>query len=254
MTHTNDGTLQAFLDEALEPSERASVSRHLASCATCTAELNALRTAAERFTSFVQAVDTVTPPSEQTRLAVQRARWQRRSVSARRTLARAAGLIVLLAAGAAVAMPGSPVRDWLRGLLADEEPAAPVVTEPVAVEEPLPTPTTGVAVLPLDGRVRIVIEDAARGTRVHIRPIEGDEASVQAAGLAADARFLTAPGEIRVMAAGAGDLIVELPRGVDDGEIVVDGTLLCSVVDGELRTATEPDRRSGELLMFRVGG
>lgn len=144
MTHLDKGTIQGFLDDQLTRAERAAAAEHLMVCDDCRAvrdELTHTRTIfsnAMRLLDAAPALPAAGSPGRATgggALGV--------------SLVRAAGLVLLLAAAASAAVPGSPVREWLfpPADIAVEEPAPEPVRPPV--EAPVEAP-----VVLVDGVVR----------------------------------------------------------------------------------------------------
>lgn len=131
MTHLDEGTIQAFLDDELPSRERAAAAAHLVRCDACRRSHDELSRVAATFATGIAALDVAPPVARTPGLAA-----PRRLRLLTPSLARAAGLVLLLAAAASAAVPGSPVRQWLAG---DPEP----VPEPAATEA-----TTGPAVRP----------------------------------------------------------------------------------------------------------
>ncbi|MGH7477299.1 MAG: anti-sigma factor family protein [Longimicrobiales bacterium] len=251
MSHTQEGTLQAYLDDQLRPEEQRAVAGHVDTCARCATELELLRRASERFSAFMALLDAPAPRLEPARL-VERGQWRRRTLVARRTLARAAAVLVFLTAGALAAMPGSPIRRWAEDAWQTlfGEAAAPAA--PATVEQPDLRPASGVAVRAADGAVRVVIEGAPPETRVRVRFVAGDVASVGAAGGAVTSRFTTGPGTIRVQGGDPGDLVVELPETVQRASVELNGRLLVIKEEGRLRYGAEPSERDGRGAVFRA--
>src|SRR5688572_5542047 len=104
MSHVDEGTLHAYLDGELPPSERASLETHLAQCATCHALLADERALLERASALLgsaRPAERPVPPFQQVRRAQQRP-WY-----ARRSFAWAASLV--LAVGLGYYLRGSPV-------------------------------------------------------------------------------------------------------------------------------------------------
>ena len=119
MTHLGEGTLQELLDGELPPGARAGVEAHLASCPACAGELAELRGLTARTSALLGLVEA-TPPvlAAQARFARHRRGGTASAITqARRALPRAAVLVLFVAgAAAAAAIPGSPAREWVRGL------------------------------------------------------------------------------------------------------------------------------------------
>ncbi|NIP77853.1 MAG: hypothetical protein GWM90_01070, partial [Gemmatimonadetes bacterium] len=102
MSHLEDGTVQAFLDDELPTEERAAAAEHLLACGQCRALRDELVRARSLFSEAVASLD-VRPPGR-----ARRADRHVRRVGAG-SFVKAAGLVLLLAAAASAAVPGTPV-------------------------------------------------------------------------------------------------------------------------------------------------
>ena len=232
-SHETDGALLALLDGELEGTARTRVERHAAECAACAARRDELRFTARRVTAALDVLAVPPEPGEMPAalreaarsapvpLAV--ARRRRAGWLGRRSVAVAAGLTFLLAAGA-YAAPGSPVRGWvddridvIASWFADQE--APVEAGP-----------SRVSVEPDGGSVRVAIAGASETLRLSVRLTDEAEASVTAG----DANFHVEPGVIEVVGA-TGEVGVALPRGAASGSVVIDETEVVRLEDGALR-------------------
>jgi hypothetical protein len=97
MSHVDEGTLHAYLDGELPPSERAAVESHLTQCATCRATLAEERGLLERASALLgsaRPVERPAPPFEQLRPARKPSPWR-----VRVPLAWAASLALALGLG-----------------------------------------------------------------------------------------------------------------------------------------------------------
>jgi hypothetical protein len=255
MKHLDEGVLQALADGEVLPGGRRAAEAHVAGCGACAAQLAALRGNRSLLAGALARVD-VAPPTAQAQMALRRRRaragWW--GAEARAALLRAAALLLVLGGAAAAAVPGSPLRAWLDGPAAAPAPAprapAPRVHE---VAPPPPPPAAGVSILPDGGRVRVVINGAARGLRVHARMADAELVEVAASGPAASARFRTSPGRVEVVGAGAGEVRIALPRGAETAAVEVDGVVYLAKAGDRLR-AVDPAARldaNGE-AEFRV--
>ena len=130
--HVDDGALLALLDGELSAEERRRVENHATGCAVCAARRDELRFAVRRVTSALEVMDVPAAWVEMPEALREAARsapvplasaraarsgWRigwRIGWMGRRSVAVAAGLTLLLAAGA-YAVPGSPVRGWVDG-------------------------------------------------------------------------------------------------------------------------------------------
>jgi TonB family protein len=115
MNHRSEGEIQAFLDDELTARERQDVAEHIMSCARCRGTHDELRQARSLFSDSIRRVDVEPPaPVLSTRRTVRLAAG---------SLVRAAVLVLVVAAAAVAAVPGSPVREWVVRTLERESPA-----------------------------------------------------------------------------------------------------------------------------------
>ncbi|MCY3600263.1 MAG: hypothetical protein OXN85_09885 [Gemmatimonadetes bacterium] len=232
--HVDDGALLALLDGELTTAERRSVEARVAACPESAARLDEMRFAMRRATA---ALDLLSVPESRIEMpaalreAARRApaslasararRWARLS---RRSVAVAAGITLLVAAGA-YAVPGSPVRGWVDGSI--DVVATWIAGNPQVAGDAGPS---RVSVDPRDGAVRIMIVGGHDGTRLTVELSDAETATVAAR----DASFHVEPGVIEV--AGAADEIrVTLPRNAATGSVIIDESEVVRLEDGELR-------------------
>jgi hypothetical protein len=253
MIHAAEGTLLEWLDGRLSSSEHSAVEGHLAQCATCTAELDRLQLLSATFSRAMELLD----PPALTRAAyasVLRRRVRSWGPDTRRTLARAAVLVLAVAGIASATLPGSPLRAWLEdrlglgGNITASGAHAPS-TRPAPVAEPA---SAGIAILPLDGSVRIVLNNANPALRVRVRLAEGEIVDVRAIGAAANAQFRTGPGRISISDAGAGEIQIALPHIVSHATVLV-GTKPYLVKEGhQIRVLAPAADTAGAEIIFAV--
>src|SRR4051812_9547251 len=82
MSHVDEGTLHAYLDGELPPTERAALEAHLAQCETCRAQLVEERALLERSNVLLGAtrpVERPLPAFEQLRREPKRSPWRVRT-------------------------------------------------------------------------------------------------------------------------------------------------------------------------------
>lgn len=250
MKHVSEGSLLAFMDGQLEPSERTEVAAHLEACEACRLQAVELRAASESLSGALasMAADTAVDDLRIRRAAAAvRAREARQRTGAfRQTLLRAAVLILGFSALASAAVPGSPVHGWLRGVWAGQD--SPDVREEHALEaanEPEPESSTGVSIRPVDGRVAVRIVDAAPGTVLRVRLVDEPRAVVRAV----EARYRTGPGTIDVLDARQGEIILELPRLAASATVSVDGRVVVTQTGTLLYGEGAESDGSSELLL-----
>jgi len=256
--HLGEGALQALMDGELPPPERAAAEAHLAGCAPCAAELRALRSVHERAGGLLALADVPAPVAQATMALRARRLRAGRYAEARRTLARAAVLVLALA-GVAAAVPGTGVHEWVVSTVVPGEKATVAPTVHAAPPAPAPRPAippeaspSGVSIRADGGAVRVVLSNVSSKVEVRARLVDGDLAGVLARGPAATAaRFRTAPGRIEVVGAGAGILEVQLPRSARAASVEVNGRVYVAK-DGDALRVLAP--AAGEGPVFRVGG
>lgn len=268
--------LRAFGDGEAPPAETRRTAAHLEGCAGCRARLAGVRALREEIR---QDTTLSPPPGLWERIAARRAAGEELILPvtdlgrAERTagggwrrlpLRRAAVLLACVAGIASATVPGSPVRDWLRGFLAGDggaptpappppppSPAADAAAEPAAGPPPLPAdaPEAGIGVEPAGGEVRVAISRPGPALRIRVRLDDTPVAQVRGRGQAAEAAFASGNGRITVTGARSGELEVILPRAARRATLSVDGTPFALLEDGRL-TVLAPADTSGAELVF----
>lgn len=157
------------------------------------------------------------------------------------TLGKAAAL-VLLAAGGAAALPGSPIRSWL----AEPEPRPEAVFE--ALEPITVTERVGGRMTVGEGPLVVALDGVAPGTEVEVAWVEGSAVTVQAASGTA---FSYAADRVQATIAG-GPVTVHMPRSADPVSLVVNGrTYLTGGAEG-FTTEVATEARTDARVRFRV--
>ena len=268
MGHPAEQTLLAYLDRELPFDERSTVREHVQVCVECSRMLDELAAATRSFADAISALDVPAPAllaSELEGDLVARALQEldapipaaatitplRRHRASRRPLL-AAALIIIFVAGAGAAIPGSPLREWLARSVElvtggpSEEPSDP--TTPVSGQRA--GSPAAVSVQPLDGLVRIIITQPAPETTIRVRLLDGGTASVWSV----EGRYRTAPGEIEVLGAGPGEVVILLPRTVPSAEVELDGRLVATKEGSDFRLLIPAADSSDAEVSFQAGG
>lgn len=250
MKHVSEGRLLAYLDGQLAPSERAEVAAHLEVCEACRHQAAKLRAASESLSGALRilAADAAVDDLAIRRAAAAvRARESRlRNGAVRRTLLRAAVLILGFTALASAAVPGSPIHGWLRGAWSGQDmPGAPEKGLFEIADEPDPETSTGVSIRPVDGRVDVRIVDAAPGAVLRVRLVDEPRALVRAE----EARYRTGPGTIDVLNARRGEIVLDLPRSAASATVSVDGRVVVTQAGTLLYGEGSESDGSSELLL-----
>jgi len=190
--HLTDETIDHLLHAELPTAEHREARSHLSTCAACrrrevemAAEDGEIAGALAVLDRPIAAVDADT--------IVRRARRG----GGRWRLAVAGS--ALLAATAAAAMPGSPVRRWLFEER-DRPVAAPEMVAPVVAAPEQSAAERGVAIVPGDS-AEVVFDARQESGEIAIRIVAGRELRVRATG--GSAGFVVRPGGVRVRNEGS---------------------------------------------------
>ena len=234
MTHIEDGTLRAYLDEELDAEHQKGTTSHLATCDVCATRLDHVQQTGALVTQRLSLVDAPAPVHTAWPAVESQIRQSRR----RRTspLARAAGLVLLVGGGAAAALlPGSPLRRA-------EVNEVPVGARSVADETPTEAGIRPQASL---DRVRFVVE-APSGTEVVVELVP------HASGLFADpgSSFSTSGPEVRAVVT-EGPIRVEVSTRIVDGRLEINGRDVLGVESGRVVRAPADAQRSLDPIRVR---
>jgi hypothetical protein len=265
MNHAAEGLLLAYLDGEAAGEAAAGIEAHLASCSECRAELERLHSRSALVSGVLRHLDLPLGTTvEQAWWRVAAAAPGRRASAASRfaasALARAAA-ILLVCAGALAAIPGSPLRQLISRLLADDPAPAPQVEAPAAAPQPESPAVAepgrraelpGVALVPPDGRVRILVWSAHPGARIRVNLTEGNRVSVEAGSDAEDVRFRTGSGRIEVMNLGTAEAVILIPRSLPIASLDVDGRQWLFKDGDQLRLNGPVVAQGKDVVVFRV--
>jgi hypothetical protein len=212
-THLDGGRIVTFRDDDLSD---ASDMSHLESCAVCTAELEEARERAAMVAETLATLDSpvdVIAAKASVRLRLDRERASAVPARSRIPIGRAAA-ILLVTAGAAAALPWSPISPWRRETTAPA-PTSTTVDQTVAPGE-APAPAS-VAVDVAEG-IEIVVTGASAGATLEV--VWRDDASAQVSAPRGSS-FALAAGRVEV-GASAGAIRIEAPRDARL-EVIVNG-------------------------------
>lgn len=245
MSHLDDGTLQAFLDDEVAPTERAEVAEHLLACERCRTAHAALTRANALFTEAVSDLD-VAPPARRTHAAL--GRQARRGAG---SVVKAAGLILALAAAASAAVPGSPVREWIANAVDGAPEEAEVTPPPAQPETPVavaaPPAPAGVSIVPVSGPAVVALE-GLREVVIRLERTDATAASVAVVGADSDPTFRTGLDRVDVVDGVGGEIRVWLPAGAPGSRLVVDGRVYAEIAGGEIRALVAAESEDGALV------
>lgn len=257
-THLDDGALLALLDGELDAEAQRHAEAHAGSCAECAERRDELVGAGRRLSAMLEAGDAPSPWAEMPEAlrrahrdaprSITSARSSRRARSSRagwvgrRSIATAAGLTLMLAAGA-YAFPGSPVRGWV-----DDGIESITTLLGAGDSEPAESRPSVVSVEPDGGSVRVSVIGASAGLRVTITLTDASSAAVSAR----QASFRVESGLIEITGA-SGDLIISLPRGAVAGSVEVNGVEVARLEGGELLRTVTAEPGPAEIVV-QTGG
>lgn len=225
----------------------ADASAHLEECALCR---TALEEAEARSADIATALTDLDErfDVESARRAV-RARLANGATSGERssrhkapssfwTLGRVATFL-LLTTGALSALPGSPVREFIRG----RGPQASLPGErPAAAVEPV-----GMRMAVQDGPVVVELDQVPLGTSIEVIFVAGSSVAVRSA---PGSSFSSAQGRVQATIVG-GPVTVELPESIDEVSLTVNGRMYLSRVGGHNLFGSPPEPDS-ERIRFIV--
>lgn len=266
MIHIPEGTLQGYLDGELRLPEREAVRTHLSGCHACADQLGALRRAADRFTEAVRLLDQSAPADAgHPPLEVPSRREQERALAPPRrpapwhgvghTVARAAAVLVFLAAGVAL-VSATPVGDWIANTWTRWVASEPVVEEPAVVDADSAVATSGspILIVPRQGSVHVLIEDAPAGARIRIRLTDDERAllGVTESEGAGSASFRAGAGWASVRTPNALLVDVAIPRSLDQALVEVNGEAFVAKEGAGLRFLRGDETSPGNQIEFEV--
>lgn len=261
MTHATDGLLQAYLDGEIDGSAEAELRGHLAVCARCSGELEALERIGTQVHASLSLLDAP-PPMVRAQAALAAGRNGRvgrePSRIASRSFAKAAMLLLALAGAGAAAIPESPVRRALEStiarvadLIGGETPVAEAPPAVAPVDDALLPAAMGV--LPADNRVRVVLHVPEGEVQVTVQLVDTRRALVETATTAEGVRFRTAPGRLEVAGLTAGQLTVGIPRSVQHATVEIGGQVYAYKQGAALYLSGPAGTGRGEQVHFRLG-
>jgi hypothetical protein len=244
MTHLDEGTIVALRDGALVTGDAR---EHLNDCGICRTGVTEAQRRAERIASSLSKLDLPVTTDRakvavRARLDAQPSRNLPRARLAWRHVGRAAA-VLLVAAGAAYAIPGSPARTWLEG----PERVRDATESPAAGTQERSS-RTGIVVNVPDGRIRVELTGLSEGSELQV---------VWTA--AATARISAEPGSSFSFAEGVaqatvtpGPVQVELPRFAPVVSIDVDGRTYLRRASGGLEVLEPAVERTEDFVRFLI--
>lgn len=244
MTHLDEATMVAVRDR--EDATDAAV-RHLETCPDCADAMDEATRRSRTIEDALASLDEPVTDPEAARAAI-RARLDRRSLDRaggrpwwRPAHMGRAAAVLLLAAGAVSALPGSPVRQWIAGPDDVDSTAdlagAPEVQEAEPAGVTVPVPDTG---------LRVLLSSLGPLAELEVVWIGGAAARLEAP---SGSRFTYAEGRVEALVAG-GPVRIELPREGPPVSVEVDGAPYVSRAGEEVRVDGPVGERSDTRILF----
>lgn len=238
MGHPDEGQIRALMDgEAGEAGPE--LEAHLQRCPRCAAVARDQEAALAALSEALALGDAPLSPGRARRRVPQLARKKRgRWVPARRYLSRAASIAIFFTAGAAAALPGSPVRQWViqgweglsrGGATGSRTPDTAVQPFAATGEAAGDLEMVGASLTVKEGGMTVRIGDVEENAEIRVILVEGDQVGVFAG---EGTRFRTEAGSLEVRTP-PGSVTVEVPRGAQGLELLVNGLLFLRQRGGE---------------------
>lgn len=235
MEHLDDVAIELLLSGELDEAEARRGFAHLAECDACSRRLAAAREQDQKIGALLSLLDHPVPqlgPGDVMRRASRR--WRRSYVAA-------AGIALLVLAGAASAVPGSPLRTWLAGLLG----APPETSAPPADEQLI---SGGVSVVPT-GEFELVFEAVQEAGIMRVSLTDEPELAVRSIG--GEPGYSVEPDRLRIDNAGStADYQILLPRSAEYVRIRIGGSVVFTKRGGSIATTAAQDSAGQYVLAF----
>ncbi|MCI0435197.1 MAG: hypothetical protein L0271_16390 [Gemmatimonadetes bacterium] len=255
--HLDDERVQRVATDELAPAMAAATRDHLAACAACRNRVEAARHDDEAVNRLLLALDHPIPPVDAAQV-IARAKGARPRASS--PWLRRAAIVALSAgvAGAAWALPGSPVPDWFAKLAALVSGDAVRVASPPASPAPTGTQTGttagGVRIEPGDSLV-IVFSTARPGASLRVTLVDESEAEVEA--FASGTAFSPDPdaGVLHVDNSASGaSFDIRIPRAARRVEIRIADHVVFLKAGDRITSAVTEDRGQWLVPMSETAG
>jgi anti-sigma factor RsiW len=241
--HLNEEQVQRWLHGELDASSKEALSRHVAACESCALRIDEAGREEKAIFDLLGHVDHPAPrvgPETIARGGVFSTAWGRR----------VAGFVIAVAlAGAAYAVPGSPLPALLKqvgGWITGRTPTPPA---PTAIEEAPPGPSPVTSGIAVPASRRFAIHFAAEQTLGVVTLSLTDGPNVVVRVLGGTVAFTTDLDRLSVENSGAAvDYEVELPRSAPWVEVFVGGRRVV-LKDGDRFVADAPADARGRYIL-----
>lgn len=231
MRHLDDELIDLYLGGELGEADARAVLEHLAECDACGRRVEAAKDEDRDIGELLGLLDHPIPQVGAADVMRRAARRWRVSHAV------AAGVALLVVAGAATAVPGSSVRTWVARLL--ERPQ-----ETTAEQDP----AGGVSMIPTDP-FELVFETSQASGTVLVTLVEEAEFAVRAIGRAP--AYSVAPQGVRVENAGStADYEIRVPRSANNIRIRVGDSIVFTKQAASIVAAVHPDAGGRYVMEF----
>jgi len=252
MGHPHEGLIRAFKDGEMRE-EWEGLEAHLSTCLQCAHVAQEQEEALATLSGALSLLD-ISPPIERARARALRLGQEHRNPwgRVRQSLPKAASFAVLLTAGAAAALPGSPVRQWVFQEWATLFGEGPVTQRSVRgpVDAPLPMAEdpelVGATLQMTGGGVELRIEGLLEGAEIRVLLVEGDRVGIFAG---EGTRFRTESGLLEARGAPGG-VTVEIPQDAPLVEMSVNGVVFLRKRAGEMELPGPVTSRTSSEIRF----
>lgn len=238
MQHLDEGAIQQLLSGELSEAEAQRLLDHMTGCQPCSRRLEAARQEDQEIERLFSLVDHPLPE-----ISVEGVIYRAHRRGRRTYIAAAAGIVLFVLAAAASAMPGSPLRSWLVGLVGEgrETPAQ-------GGQGPATGAPGGISVIPT-GEFELVFEAVQEVGVLRITLTDQSELAVRAIGEGPS--YSLAPEHVRVENAGStADYEITLPRSAGHVRIRVADAVVLVSRDGSIATEAVQDDAGRYIMSF----
>jgi hypothetical protein len=248
--HLDEETLQRLLHGELSQSEEKVAREHVILCDECRGRLEHAEREEATTAARLRELDQLAPLIDFGSVA-DRARIDNHGRAAAQRRRRRAASIILAAgiAGAAYAIPGSPVPEWVDRVVTwvgGPRAAVRPISEPAGIPESGESGGAGIAVAP-GSQLTIIFESSQKGGLARVSLTGGDEVVVRASSRAAT--FTSGADRLVIEShATSGTFEIEIPRTAPRVEIFLRGTRLF-LKDGGRVVAREGTDSSGAYVI-----
>ncbi|UCC73885.1 MAG: hypothetical protein JSV86_04810 [Gemmatimonadota bacterium] len=235
MQHLDEESIELFLSGELSESESHPIRRHLGGCQACVRRLEAARQQDQEIGALLGLLDHPVPQVDAEHVVRRaRRRWRRPYIAA-------AGIGFLVVAGAASAMPGSPLRTWLARLFEGAQETGLRPGAPAGV-------SGGISVIPT-AQFELVFETGQESGVMRVTVADEAEFAVRAIGR--PPAYSVAPEGVLIENAGStADYEIVVPRSAESIWIRVGDYVVFTKQGASIVTAATPDARGRYVLEF----